>query len=88
MHPKSAAKQRWVSLPAIADHLGLGRSTLRAWAQQGRIRACQVPEAHYTDERPRRTRRATWRVYEADLRAFLARMRRGKPVTLPDSIWR
>lgn len=56
------------------------------WLREGRIRATQVPSRHYTDDRPRRTSRAQWRIYEADVLDLLERMRAGtKP---PESLWR
>ena len=61
---------------------------MQSWVRRRALRACQLPAAHYSDDRARKTGRAIWRVYEADLREFLTQMRQGKSVPLPDSIWR
>lgn len=53
----------------------------------GQLRAVQVQSAHYADDRPRKTKRGNWRVYEAELNRFLATLRAsGK--ALPASAWR
>lgn len=71
----------------LAAYLGVGRETVRRWIAEGRLQAWKCPvERHYADARPRKAPAGVWRVWEKDVRAFLA-ARRGSQV-IPDSAWR
>lgn len=78
--------QRWTTGVALAAYFGWSSSTMCRYLREGRVRGVQVATRHYTDDRARRTSRAQWRIYEADVRALLARMRSG--VEPPSSLWR
>lgn len=78
--------QQWTTAVALREYLGVSRHTMARWLRQGRVRGTVVQAAHYTDDRPRRTSRGAWRIYEADVVDLLQRMRSGtKP---PESLWR
>jgi len=60
---------------ALARYLGVSSQTVRMWIQRGDLVAYQAPNRHYADDRPRRTKRAEWRIRQEDLVSFFARFR-------------
>lgn len=66
---------KWVTSAALARWLGVTPSVLTRLIKQGRLRAARFPSKHYSDERPRKTERAQWRIFEDDLEDFLRRFR-------------
>lgn len=79
-------KQRWTTPAALGRWMGVTSATALRWCKRGNLRAVCIQAAHYTDDRPRKTTRGVWRIYEADLLAFLAKMRSGAVPTR--SLWR
>jgi len=69
--------QRWTSTTALAAYLGLTEWSVRKWIRTGKLKAHAIQQRHYTDDRPRKTQQARWRIYEADLVTFLERFRAG-----------
>lgn len=86
MPPTSRAGQRWTTTVALSRYFGVDRRTIYEWRKHRGLRAEQVQQCHYADDRPRVTNRGQWRIYEDDLREFLERLRAGTP--LPTGIWR
>ena len=54
---------------------------VRKWVKHGVVRAGQLPATrHYTDDKPRKTRRCQWRIYEADVMELLTHLRGGRSI--------
>ncbi len=66
-----------MTLGSIATHLGVARQTVREWVKSGKLVAYSIQSAHYSDERPRKTSRATIRVRLDDWNRFLETYRGG-----------
>jgi hypothetical protein len=79
----SFAHQRWTTPMHVARWFGVAGRTVSRWIVAGHLRAHPTWHRHYTDDRSRKTSRGRWRIYESDLRAFVARARGGTiPVRL------
>jgi transposase len=79
VHLQTALKPgQWVTASAIARHLGVSGALVRYWIRRGYLQGFQVQEAHYSDERPRKGKRAEWRVALQDWERFLVAYRSGR----------
>jgi excisionase family DNA binding protein len=78
--------QRWTTPEALAAWLGLTAYTVRRWLRAGELPGAHVGSRHYTDDRPRRSERRKWRIYESDVQAVVERWRSG--ARLPAALWR
>lgn len=70
---------QWVTAASIARHLVVSGALVRYWIRKGWLPAVQVQAAHYSDDRPRKGKRAEWRIAAADWERFLTRYRAGRP---------
>lgn len=78
--PPRRLGQRFVTVSALAAHLGYSATTVNRWLKLGRIPGAQIHDRHYTDERLRKTQRGQWRIYEDDVRELLAHMAQGRTI--------
>lgn len=86
MHQKRDHRrgQRWTTPARVAAYFGVTRGTVCAWLRRRYLGARMVTDRHYTDERPRKTARGRWRIFEADLAILLRELRvRSKPMLGP-----
>jgi hypothetical protein len=51
---------------------------VRYWIRRGYLQGFQVQQAHYSDERPRKGKRAEWRVSLHEWERFLVAYRSGR----------
>jgi len=77
-HKSRARRQRFTTVANVARWYGVATETVTDWIHRGHLRAHRAWQQHYTDERPRKTGRGRWRIYEADLRDFVAKARGGE----------
>lgn len=77
VHPKRnrARRQRWTTPARIAAYFGVTRGTVCSWLRRKAIGAHVITDCHYTDDRPRKTGRGRWRIFESDLEKLLVAMR-------------
>lgn len=78
MHLSRRWAQQWVTASAVAEYLGVSLSTVRKWIRDGSLKATMVQQRHYSDERPRKTKRGEYRVQKRDVDSFLAAFRSGR----------
>jgi Helix-turn-helix domain len=82
-------QSRWLPASALAQYIGVHPRTVRDWIAGGVVPAVRVQKQHYTDDRPRKTARGQWRIYETDVDALLLRLRlSGKLRGFPPTWWR
>lgn len=68
-------RSSYITVAAFSAYLGISGETARSYIRRGLLKAHQLPTVHYSDERPRKTGRAEWRIHEDDLADFLRRFR-------------
>lgn len=84
-----SSRQRWTTPTHLARYLGVGYTTVISWIKNGELPASPAFGHHYSDERPRKTKRGTWRIYERDLMPKLQAMRAsGKVAGFGPNFWR
>lgn len=72
----------------VANYFGVTRGTVCAWLRRKGIGGLMVTTPHYTDDRVRRTRRGTWRIFERDLEKLLRAMRVKSRPMLGPGFWK
>lgn len=70
----------WVSARGVSLALSLSLQTIHKYCRQGLLVGIQLPTRHYTDERPRKTTRARWRITVDSVEALLTRLYAGQEV--------
>jgi len=76
-HRPKSQHVRALPVSVVAKHLCVSRETVRTWIYAGKLRAFRNPHRHYTDDRPRKTTRAQWRIPVDAYEEFLVRWRAG-----------
>ena len=78
VHLLRTLPQEWVTAAATARYFGVSRGTVHAWIRNGLLSAIQFQASHYSDTRPRKTKRAEYRIHRDELQRFLAAFRSGR----------